>query len=504
MMTGLAIRMGQALGLQRDGSHFENLTPYEIEIRRRVWAGLCILDVRASEDQGTEYSIAHGSYDTKLPLNINDADISPKTTQMPAERDEITDMTVPLASFEMDRIARKMTMTAQSTKGGAASMEEQERLSEEIYQKLESRYLRYSPSPENSTYWVFITISRLMRAKMILLTYTPILSPSLSHQVTEDIKDKLLNAAIENAEYNHALNANQACRRWRWLFQTYTHWHAIVYLLLIISKRPWSPTIERAWVALHSEWLIPAQTPKDKNQRMWIPLRKLTTKAKHHRDSELRRLRSDPRAAKALEMEDQQAKSPGSPGPFPPVPNATEFFRERWFQLLAAPEESGQHLKASNAASSTTSPPSHTPYSVQQSTCATSAYNTAGYTPRVPYESSGLGDSPWQLKQDSVYASANYQQPMPTMASNEFATSQATARSSYNAMPPNMNDWSMGPGFVPWLWDNANPSIDALADTDVNAIDVNMDMDMEKDIDWYDWVESTKGMDWDTRASGSS
>lgn len=41
MMTGLVIRMAQALGLQRDGSHFAHLTPYEVEIRRRVWWAVC-------------------------------------------------------------------------------------------------------------------------------------------------------------------------------------------------------------------------------------------------------------------------------------------------------------------------------------------------------------------------------------------------------------------------------------------------------------------------------
>lgn len=56
MMTGLLIRMGQALGLHRDGTHFDYLSPFEIEMRRRVWWTLCMLDVRASEDQGTDYT----------------------------------------------------------------------------------------------------------------------------------------------------------------------------------------------------------------------------------------------------------------------------------------------------------------------------------------------------------------------------------------------------------------------------------------------------------------
>jgi hypothetical protein len=83
MMTGLLIRMAQYLGLQRDGSHFSHLTPYEIEMRRRVWWSVVNLDLRASEDQGTDLAIVHNSFDTKMPLNINDADIGPETTEMP-------------------------------------------------------------------------------------------------------------------------------------------------------------------------------------------------------------------------------------------------------------------------------------------------------------------------------------------------------------------------------------------------------------------------------------
>ena len=36
MMTGLLIRMAQYLGLQRDGAHFEHLTPFDIEMRRKL------------------------------------------------------------------------------------------------------------------------------------------------------------------------------------------------------------------------------------------------------------------------------------------------------------------------------------------------------------------------------------------------------------------------------------------------------------------------------------
>lgn len=315
MMTGLAIRMGQALGLHRDGSHFEHLTPYEIEMRRRVWWALCALDLRASEDQGTDYTIAQGSFDTKLPLNINDADIDPKTTKMPKGREGLTDMTFPLIWYEINEVSRQMM--AQSAKDGAQGIEEQSRLLNQIYQKLDRGYLQYSVESGNIRYWVGVIIARLVMAKMTLFIYLPILFSSPNEHFSGNIKTKLLVAAIEIAEYNHALNTEQRCRHWRWAYQTYTHWYSIVYLLIEISRRPWSPIVERAWLALHSQWLIPAESHMDKNQRVWVPLRRLTANARKHREAELERLRSDPQAAERLEIEDQRIAAPASPGPLP-------------------------------------------------------------------------------------------------------------------------------------------------------------------------------------------
>ena len=67
--------MAQGLGVHRDGSGLD-LLPIEIEIRRRIWAQLCILDVRFAEQMGREPSIAIDSYDTLLPLSIEDGDLS--------------------------------------------------------------------------------------------------------------------------------------------------------------------------------------------------------------------------------------------------------------------------------------------------------------------------------------------------------------------------------------------------------------------------------------------
>ena len=81
-LGGLAIHIAQALGIHRDGTHF-GLTPFDIEMRRRLWWHISILDNRSSEDHGTDPTFTEQFYDTKLPLNVNDEDIYPEMKERP-------------------------------------------------------------------------------------------------------------------------------------------------------------------------------------------------------------------------------------------------------------------------------------------------------------------------------------------------------------------------------------------------------------------------------------
>ena len=497
MMTGLVIRMAQYLGLQRDGTHFEHLSPFEIEMRRKVWWGVCMLDMRASEDQGTDLTITSGSFDTKIPLNINDVDIDPETKQMPTERDGVTDMTFARIFFGIGDITRKMTTP--SARDGVADLEDQSRLLNEIYQKFEQGYCQYTTESGNIAYWVGVTIARLVMAKMTLIVFLPALFSSPSEHISDEVRTKLLVSAIEVAEYNHALNAEQACRQWRWVYQTYTHWHAIVYLMIEICRRPWSPMIERAWVALHSSWLIPAQTPIDKNLRIWVPLRKLMHKACKHRNSELDRLRADQQAAARIEMEDQNIPLPSSSGPFPGE-SSVDIFRERWRQLVAIPEGLGDGTKTSGLSGAGFADPS-----MHITSQPTARFVPGVSSSNMTFEPTDFGMSGQQAGRTPEHTNIRDIESAITTTIPSEPASGRTVGPSYNPIPTVPADWSddrtMGPGFAPWLGADADSSVDVFSSLDVDSIDVNMDLDGE--MNWYDWFEIAKGMDWDAEPNSN-
>ena len=64
-LTGLVVRISQTLGIHRDGSHF-GLPPFQVEMRRRLWWQVCILDARSSEDHGCDPTIVEAQFDTKM------------------------------------------------------------------------------------------------------------------------------------------------------------------------------------------------------------------------------------------------------------------------------------------------------------------------------------------------------------------------------------------------------------------------------------------------------
>ena len=500
MMTGLVIRMAQYLGLQRDGTHFKQMTPFEIEVRRRVWWTLCMLDLRSSEDQGTELTITNGSFDTKLPLNINDVDINPESEQMPAERDGLTDMSYCCINFETGDIMMQMMAP-----GVRDDVKKQSHLLNKLRDRFEQAYFPCTTKSGNIAYWVAVAIARLVTAKMTLIINLPMLFSSPSELVSDEIRTKMLVSAIEVAEYNHELNAKQACRQWRWIYQTYTHWHAIVYLLIEISRRPWSPIVERAWVALHSSWLIPAHTTIDKNMRIWVPLRKLMNKARKHRATELNRLRADPQVAAGLEMQDQEIPLPSSSGPFPTGPSA-DIFRERWRQLVGIPEGPDGGTQTSGISSTGFAEPlMHTTYTSQLNTRSDSTYSPGDLSSNISSEPTDHRTSGQQASQPLESTNVGDLQPAITTNAPSESTFGQTIGPSYNPFPAVPADWSdgrsVGPDFVPWLWADADPSVDMFSNLEVDPMDVNMDLDGE--VNWYNWVESAKGVMWDAGPNGN-
>ncbi|KAH6974592.1 putative Zn(II)2Cys6 transcription factor [Ilyonectria sp. MPI-CAGE-AT-0026] len=84
MILHLAMRMGY----HRDPDHFPGISPFECEMRRRIWTTILQLDLSISLEMGLPRSATDTHIDTKQPRNLRDCDFEEDTTEMPPPRPE--------------------------------------------------------------------------------------------------------------------------------------------------------------------------------------------------------------------------------------------------------------------------------------------------------------------------------------------------------------------------------------------------------------------------------
>jgi hypothetical protein len=291
-LTGLALRIAQSLGLHRDGTKF-GLSPFDTEMRRRLWWQVCVLDNRASEDHASDPSILDFSFDTEFPLSVNDEDLDPEATEFPQPQPGVSEMTFCLIRYEICFLTRKLTYvppgpTPCKETGIWLTLEEKEKLVREHAQHLEVKYLQYCEDA-GPLYWVAATIARLIIAKMSLVIYHPLTQPGKPSSLSQDIKDRLFISSIEIIEYSTILESEASTKQWGWLFHTYIQWHAIAYILGELCIRPNSPVVTRAWRAIDTvfeDW--GRAVTHTKRGMLWQPMRKLMAKARWKREENMK------------------------------------------------------------------------------------------------------------------------------------------------------------------------------------------------------------------------
>ncbi|RHZ64930.1 putative C6 transcription factor [Aspergillus thermomutatus] len=83
---GSIVRLAMRLGLHRDPSHFSNPTPFEGEMRRRIWSTIAQIDCLSSFHLGMPAAIRTEDFDTDPPRNLLDTDMEEEMSELPSAR----------------------------------------------------------------------------------------------------------------------------------------------------------------------------------------------------------------------------------------------------------------------------------------------------------------------------------------------------------------------------------------------------------------------------------
>ncbi|KAE8151146.1 fungal-specific transcription factor domain-containing protein [Aspergillus avenaceus] len=254
--SAVVIRIAQGQGIHRDGRSF-GLTPFETEIRRRLWWHICILDMLTSEDEGVDTVIGHTTFDARLPVNLDDDDITPSMTDLPPEKTGFTDVTICILSAEV--LTNLYWNRRSLLDDGKMTSERQESRVKALAERLHERYLDHFDL-ENPIHWMVATIARLQLSKEWLAAHFQALA-SDTQELDARSNDSIFYTAVEILKFAFLLQSNKAMAQWSWLCKSYKQWHVIAFILSQLCTRPINPETDHAWEVATAMYKLLTYTP---------------------------------------------------------------------------------------------------------------------------------------------------------------------------------------------------------------------------------------------------
>ncbi|PYI00170.1 hypothetical protein BO71DRAFT_446088 [Aspergillus ellipticus CBS 707.79] len=243
--SAVVIRVAQDQKLHRDG-RIIGLSPFQTEMRRRLWWHICILDMLIAEDRGTDIQIKPGMFDTQFPSNIDDDDLSPDMTEYPSDRTGYTDITLCIMHCEIMTSLRSLGCFAHQAP--QLSITDQTNLVKSLGKRLQDQYLDHF-NLEVPIQWVFAMISRLTLSEAWLTIHFHTSSANDAHEPCSPQKDNDLafRTAVELVEYTYLLQTNEKASQWTWLCKSHKQLHVVAFVFSELCLRPINPETDRAW-----------------------------------------------------------------------------------------------------------------------------------------------------------------------------------------------------------------------------------------------------------------
>lgn len=252
VLSGVAIRLARKMGLHRDGT-FLGLSPFETEMRRRLWWHLVHVDFRTADVLGTRPSLDLSCGDTKMPLNVDDEDLHPDMVDPPPERNGITSIAFCLIRCEIIEALRKFSTACpgdvrwEVLYSPDVTLAKKASVISQIEDHLESKYLRYC-DPSNSLHTFVSIIIRSSICKIKLFAHNPRQFANSPVKVLQSERNIVFANATKLLEYVTLMQGGYpGLEKYMWQIGTSHLWNTILYVLIEARHRKTGPEVERSW-----------------------------------------------------------------------------------------------------------------------------------------------------------------------------------------------------------------------------------------------------------------
>jgi hypothetical protein len=276
ILTGVAVRIGQRIGVHRDGQKL-GLPPFEVEMRRRLFYQLMPLEAWASQMAGMGASILPDAWDTQPPLNINDEQIGPGMTEPPQEQTGATDMIFCLSRACVGKVIAKGAGSKPWTFKDSGAAEQVVNRAESA---VEEKYIRYC-DVVNPLHFLTACMARSGITAMRLRIRLP---KAMGHSSTDAEAREALQLALKILDTDTTVCAHSGLSKYRWHFGSFSiwgTWDSCIVVLTTLARRSClfsAAEADAAWGTVealyshHNELLEPKRA-------LYVALGRLTLKA---------------------------------------------------------------------------------------------------------------------------------------------------------------------------------------------------------------------------------
>ena len=260
------------MGLHRDPSEY-GLGPIECHIRRMIWYQLCFLDIRTCEAQGPRPAVRDDEFDTRMPLNINDTELSQFSmteTPPPEPLDTWTDMTLNLIRMECIELHRVIWVDRPRLEKKQTNLTTVLGKIENTKRSVTEKYL--SPAAGYNENIPLHRAGRLMMVVMITRAQAMVLHRyhnSVVYTIPDRLREIIITSGIECLEASIQLETDPTLRLWSWHHGAIQQYHTALLLMIEIFAFPYRKEANRIWTCLDYIFEIPPGMTREQKGR-WV------------------------------------------------------------------------------------------------------------------------------------------------------------------------------------------------------------------------------------------
>lgn len=255
ILSGIALRLARKMGLHRDGAAL-SLSPFDTEMRRRLWWHLAHIDFRIADVLGIRPSLDLCDGDAKIPSNVSDAHLDPGMAVPPEEEKGITPVTMCLIRCEIMKVLTQFSSSAtdalswEALNNPALPVATRDEIIDHIEDRLEKKYLRYC-DPANDLHTCVSIVIRSSICKMRLFAHNPKHTAIQATRAPDVERDIVFSNAMKLLGYAPLMRgAVPGLEKYKWQMGTSYIWNTVLYVLIEVRRRKTGPEVERAWPLL--------------------------------------------------------------------------------------------------------------------------------------------------------------------------------------------------------------------------------------------------------------